>query len=81
MSHAFAGVLTCAKIHSIELDSMSGLLNAGFNNPFSDHAHSKRRRFNEDVWRSTLGNPSGGILGLVIYRSLPDNMWIRYQCE
>lgn len=55
------------------------LLTAGFNT--SDHSHSGRGRCNKDVRRNILVDPSGGLLGLVVYWSLFDCMWIRHQRE
>jgi hypothetical protein len=84
MSHAFAGVLTCGHIHSIELDrelfvnnSLSSILNIRFRVT----RHSGWRWSNTYIGWHIVDHTSRWLPGLVAYRRCAHCLRFRHKCK
>lgn len=78
MSHAFAGVLTCAKIHSIELDRESVVVWVDGSSHVLGVCSGRGRCHADERWYFD-DHAAGWVPGLLLYRGLLDCVWVRYQ--
>jgi len=80
MSHAIVGVLTCATIHSIELDRMSRspLYTSHLSHTTST---SRRRRLHKHVGRNTLAHPPSGLPRFLFHWRVLDRLRFQHRRE
>jgi hypothetical protein len=85
MSHAFVGVLTCARIHSIELDRERFPISTTFFFfsccGYSDVRNSGRGRGDEHVWWHRVAHATRGVPRLGPDRRRAHRVRVRHQCE